>query len=255
MTLIRKLGLAPVGPGTTTFAGLTIHYGDFEMMYGLLKEIFILRIYAFETDKPNPRIIDAGGNIGLATLFFKYQYPGATVITFEPDASNFELLSRNVTDNHLANVELQNFALLDRDGETSFFVQTDIAAGDGGASTIEDYRYEFHKRENIREVRVKCRTLSPFLAEPVDMLKMDIEGSEERVFAEIDDKFGAVAAMNMEYHYIAGTNPLSTILAALERAGHRYHLVNHRREDLTANAKYNALPKTYELIIKSARGQ
>src|ERR1700730_7986688 len=43
-----------------------------------------------------PIIIDAGANIGLATLWFKAQYPKATVIAIEPDTENFAVLKENV---------------------------------------------------------------------------------------------------------------------------------------------------------------
>jgi len=43
-----------------------------------------------------PLIIDGGGNIGLAAIWFAMMFPHAIVYTVEPDTNNFELLNRNI---------------------------------------------------------------------------------------------------------------------------------------------------------------
>jgi len=54
-------------------------------------------------------IIDAGANIGMATLFFTHKYPRAKIVAIEPEASNFAILSKNCSG--LPNVTLTNAAL------------------------------------------------------------------------------------------------------------------------------------------------
>jgi hypothetical protein len=45
----------------------------------------------------NPRfIIDAGANVGLASILFASRYPSARIIAIEPEQSNFDLLKENV---------------------------------------------------------------------------------------------------------------------------------------------------------------
>lgn len=46
-------------------------------------------------DGGRPLIIDAGANIGLATLWFAKHFPEAQIVAIEPDDKNFELLRRN----------------------------------------------------------------------------------------------------------------------------------------------------------------
>ena len=43
-----------------------------------------------------PVIIDVGSNCGAAAVFFKKHHPGARIICYEPSASTFELLNKNV---------------------------------------------------------------------------------------------------------------------------------------------------------------
>jgi hypothetical protein len=58
----------------------------------------------------------------------------------------------------------------------------------------------------------------------------------------------------MEFHYIEDVNPLSAILSTLERHGHRYHVIGHRKSsETTVGNKYIELPETYELIVKSSK--
>jgi FkbM family methyltransferase len=44
-----------------------------------------------------PLIIDCGANIGLASVFFKAEFPKAEIYAVEPDSRNFEILKRNIT--------------------------------------------------------------------------------------------------------------------------------------------------------------
>ncbi|QQR48767.1 hypothetical protein IPF37_04370 [bacterium] len=58
--------------------GLHLSFPDYAMIDLLMNEIFIHKVYAFQTNNPEPFIIDAGSNIGVSILFFKkcIQMPG-----------------------------------------------------------------------------------------------------------------------------------------------------------------------------------
>lgn len=43
-------------------------------------------------------IIDGGANVGISSVFFSNLYPESQIVAIEPEASNFELLSRNVAE-------------------------------------------------------------------------------------------------------------------------------------------------------------
>ena len=51
-----------------------------------------------------PVIVDAGANVGAATLWFSRQYPQATIIAVEPDAASARICRRNIA--ALSNVRL-----------------------------------------------------------------------------------------------------------------------------------------------------
>jgi FkbM family methyltransferase len=79
-----------------------------------------LHTYYFETDNPLPFIIDAGAQIGMSTLYFKKQYPGAEIVAIEPNTINFKLLEENIWENQLDNVTTIQAALTGYGSETSF---------------------------------------------------------------------------------------------------------------------------------------
>ena len=86
-----------------------------------IEEIFGDLAYKFFSESESPFIIDAGSNIGIATLFFKEIYPNAKVLCFEPDAAAFELLKANMSNNKITNVDLINAATAKADGEIEIF--------------------------------------------------------------------------------------------------------------------------------------
>src|SRR5688572_21649310 len=69
-------------------------YSSTELLH-MLKEVFIEKVY-FQPLPPEPFIIDCGANIGLSVIYLKTLSPGATILAFEPDEKNFELLSKNI---------------------------------------------------------------------------------------------------------------------------------------------------------------
>ena len=59
-------------------------------------------------------IIDAGANIGLASIVFAQRYPGARIVALEVDASNVVVLRKNVE--AYRNVQVRHAALWPDDG-------------------------------------------------------------------------------------------------------------------------------------------
>jgi FkbM family methyltransferase len=212
--------------GSVNLVGYNIRFGDIDLLYQLFIEVFVQRSYYFDCSYDVPVIVDAGANIGIATLFFKYQYPNSIVICFEPDRINFGYLKSNVESNGLDNIELNNTALHDYDGSVSFYVRNDIEGGDIGASVVQQHRYLFHDERAISRITVPCERLSRHLENKarIDLLKIDVEGNESRVSEEISGSFSKIKNMIMEYHYIPSENPLSNILSILDRNDHIYSI-------------------------------
>ena len=197
-----------------------IRINDGPNFYILYKDIFINRIYHFEAQRPDPLILDCGSNIGMSILYSKHAYPLARVIGFEPDPAVFSYLQENVSLNSLKDVQLVQAALSPQEGNMTFY-----ADGKYGSYLAE------HVPGDIPERWVKCKVpcvrLQNYLTEPVDFLKMNIEGAEWEVLADSEDQIRQVREMVIEYHHLPGLpRTLHKILGLLHRQGFDY-LVNN----------------------------
>jgi len=201
-------------PGCVDLDGFRIAYDDLLSLYMEYKHIFAWGIYDFEPRSERPRVLDCGSHIGMSVLRFKRVAPGCRVVAFEPDASVLELLHRNIEENSLRGIDVVPAALADGHG-TSHFVPD---GADGGALTRHDYA---PPSASV----VPTVPLSDYLDEPVDLLKMNIEGAEGDVLQEAASKLHNVRQMVVEYHGFPECGQrLHEILALLDACGFRYAL-------------------------------
>jgi len=225
LVLLYKSGL--VRTNRMRIGGYHVRFGDLRQLVNLYKEIFVERTY-FCPLGDSPLIVDAGANIGIAILFFKERYPDATVIAFEPNPSAFTCLEENVRRNGLERVQLFNAALGGKEEPISFYVSTDMASADVGASAKREHVAHLHGHKGtLDELTVQCKTLSSLATADIDLLKLDIEGAEADVILELGQRLGRVRNVIMEYHYNFGHagNLLSSILCALESNCHVYRIL------------------------------
>ncbi len=186
----------------------------------IISEIFEEKLYHFDCTKPDPLIIDAGANIGIATLFFKRYYPQSTVIAFEPDPYMFELLQKNVEANHLSGVKLINAALSRVSGTLPFFGELSQQGLDTrGNSLLKGWGLQ---RKTGCEIMVKSVRLSDYINENIEFLKLDIEGAEQQVLEELSNarKLSQIHEMAIEVHEADGirsVNQQRVIQAFLRR--------------------------------------
>jgi FkbM family methyltransferase len=166
-------------------------------------ETFVKVIGEAEYDVPElstpPRaIVDAGANVGIASCFFAEKFPQARIIALEPEASNFDLLRKNVTD--YPNVVCINKALWKTSGTLQLFMP---AAGGKDAFRTEE-NCAAHEPGVKQEGSVECVSISDLMAEygllRIDLLKVDIEGAEKEVFADCGDWIDKVDAIVIELH-------------------------------------------------------
>lgn len=211
----------------------TIHYNNQEAAISTFNEVFSDQYYRFNTNQASPLIIDGGANIGIATIFFKEMYPQARIICFEPDPNAFQLLSKNVAVNHLTNVTLINAALAKEDGIIDFYGQVYVQEPDArGNSIVEDWGLQ---RTISNIIQVNAVKLSRYIHEPVDLLKLDIEGAEQQVLEEAQAKLHFVKQMTLEVHQskkIESINCLDRILNILKYHNFNCELIGKRNADL-----------------------
>lgn len=207
-------------PGRARCGAHTVRFIDGVNFYMSYKDIFLNRIYHFESVRPDPVILDCGGNIGVSLLYFKSIYPAARVTAFEADPAIFPFLEENVRVNGLRDVRLVNAALSSKEGSLRFF-------SDGRCGSFIPEDGQAHPPRGWTAVLVPSVRLREYLAEPVDFLKMNIEGAEWDVLQDSEDRLRAVREIAIEYHHLPGLpRTLHRILDLLSRCGFEY-LVHH----------------------------
>jgi FkbM family methyltransferase len=200
-------------PKTVRISGKEIRILDSASFTYMYREIFEKQIYRFETDSKIPFIIDAGANIGLSIIYLKELYPNSRIIAFEPDSSVFEVLKANVKNSSLTDVELVKKALWSSETTLEFLSE----GSDGGRMVnLED---------SAKKITVETVRLRDFLCQPVDFLKMDIEGAETEVLRDVQDLLPNVSNLFVEYHSFAnGPQTLSEVIEIISNAGFRLHI-------------------------------
>ena len=147
-------------------------------------------------EKTEPTVIDCGANIGVSVLEFKSRWPSARVICFEPDPDAFRLLEMNIERNGVPNVQCIEAAVWDTEGRVRLFGEL----GHGADSRGNSIQASWGDRPGSSSVEVACKRLSKYLTEPVALLKLDVEGAEERVLRESFDCLHRVDALHVEVH-------------------------------------------------------
>jgi FkbM family methyltransferase len=195
---------------STKILDYKVNYSDPLTFFYEFMDIFKYRIYHFESTKRSPFIIDAGSCIGLSILYFKHIHPESRIIGFEPDPKIYRILHDNMAANKLSGLKLINAALSSDEGEHTFYVD----GSDGGSLVFNS---------NKESIRMKTQKLSRYINEPVDFLKINIEGSELEVLTEISHKLSLVNEIVLEYHMFDTDNQdLHKILDLLNRHGFMY---------------------------------
>ena len=187
------------------------HIVDFPSFVWQLKEIFIDNNYKFLPIRKKLLILDCGANIGTSSVYFSKTYTQARVLAFEADPKIFSLLLKNLKANNVENnVEPINKAVWEDDNGVLFGME----GTDAGSIYYPD---------NV--IRVPTVRLRDFLIEPVDMLKLDIEGAEQQVLIDCQDRLSFVQNCFIEFHSVKDKEQnLDKILSILSANGFRYYI-------------------------------
>lgn len=216
----RRLLSAPMRPGIEHIGGDIVRFNKSAHFYTCYKHTFVDQVHYFEASREDPLIIDCGANLGMGILYFKRLYPRARIIAFEPDPVLFRIAQENIMVNKVdSEVRLMNVAVSNVEGQLRF-----VSDGVHASHLLTESEFEIPQGWQVYDV--ECVKLSTFLTEPVDFLRMDIEGWELEVLAECGVRLRQIDSMVVEYHYLPRLKPfLHSLLDLLDSHGFRY-LVN-----------------------------
>lgn len=156
---------------------------------GVFEQIFINEEYSYTLDAEPDVIIDAGANIGLASIFFSIMYPKAKIIAIEPESSNFALLQENVK--NYPNVVCEKAGLWNKN--TSLKI-----------SNPDKQKHSFKVEESTDPEALIAVTIDELMKKYhvpyIDILKIDIEGAEKELFSDHPDWIRKIGMIVIELH-------------------------------------------------------
>lgn len=142
--------------------------------------VFVEQEYAFLRNSCDPKtILDCGANVGFSAVYFMSQFPGARVISIEPNTRNFEMLQRN-TAPYGDRVTNLNSAVWSR---PTNLVVSEGTYRDGGDWSTQVRECRAGESPDLRAIDIGS-VLEQFGLDRIDILKMDIERAELSVFSD-----------------------------------------------------------------------
>lgn len=146
--------------------------------FATFREVFVDREYepASSFATPPTGVLDLGANVGLAARWLRRQFPHVRVMCVEPDHHNAALAARNLA-----------AAIA---SESVVFVRA-FAGGTARAAWVHSPGRGLANECRLADepgtgAAVPVHTVADLLARcpfPIDMVKMDVEGSEREIFA------------------------------------------------------------------------
>jgi FkbM family methyltransferase len=163
----------------------------------IFDQVFIKNEYDFETIDTPKVIVDAGANIGLASIYFANKYPASKIIAIEPEESNFKMLQLNAAP--YENIIILQAALWDRNEEISV-----VDTGRGKCAYMTQKKNDHMEQgDNVcQHVQGKTvnRIMQDYDLDRINVLKIDIEGAEREVFGDTSSWIGRIDAIIIELH-------------------------------------------------------
>jgi FkbM family methyltransferase len=152
--------------------------------FDVFRQVFAQRQYQLKLPLRIEYIVDAGANIGLASLFLLQRFPNARVIAIEPDPENFAVASHNLRQ-FADRCDLIHGALWHTDGS----VQVARGSfGDGRHWATQTLPVNGDAAETVPSWTLQS-LLGKYAFPRIDLLKIDIEGAELAVFDQGDTSF------------------------------------------------------------------
>jgi FkbM family methyltransferase len=143
----------------------------------IFTQIFLREELKIDLKEIPKTIIDGGANIGLASVYLKNKYPNVLIYSVEPEKTNYDLLLENTKFykgifSYNCGIWNKNTKLkiINEDSGNESFIVKEISESDKDSKAIEAITISKIVEDND--------------IENIGLLKLDIEGSEGKVFED-----------------------------------------------------------------------
>jgi len=195
-------------PGKISVLNWSIEYLDAPALVSSIDLLLIKKSNDFKTSNPIPVILDCGANIGISVLNYKRKFPNSQIIAFEPDPIIIPILKKNLKVNGASDVKIVEAAVWIKNGKSKFFCE-----GADGSKLI-------HHTNSHSTIEVSTIDLKDYISQPIDLIKMDIEGAEFDVIPHLSNKLHCIQNILIECHINSfEIEKFSMLLNELGKAG------------------------------------
>lgn len=165
----------------------------------ILEEVFVDRRYSgcfpFYEEAV---VVDVGAHYGYFSLFASRNLdPKSTIISLEPSPSNYKILSKNILDCKVKNVQLLDKAIGAETGEQTLHLGRSV-----NHSLIKDYSLLSEESNSVQvDVLDLEGLMSSYNLGKIDFLKMDCEGAEYDILLKASEPIlKKIKVISMEFH-------------------------------------------------------
>lgn len=148
---------------------LILFISDITVFY----QVLLVQSYKIKINTEPKFILDCGANIGSSSVFFVNLFPLAQIIAVEPELENFKILVKNT-------VPHKNIILVNR-CIWSHEERLNISYSDLGLFVFTIKEIDKYHEPAIKAVSIQ-QLMAKFQMDTIDILKVDIEGSEKELF-------------------------------------------------------------------------
>lgn len=130
-------------------------------------------------------VVDVGASIGYFTLIFAREVgEEGHVFAFEPRPERFELLKKNIAINGYENVTLEQMAVMNKNGETSFHYSKNEKTG-FKLIVSEQQKNEIAEKTICKTIRLEDYFRDKNLLDKIKFVKSDVDGPEFSVLKSL----------------------------------------------------------------------
>jgi len=144
--------------------------------FTVFSQVFFKLEYDFPLNFIPKNIIDCGANVGFASLFFLLKYPSSNIIAIEPEIKNLNQIKKNLS--HDVNVNILHGGVWHSNSRLKIVRDLNF---DSWSYTCKEVSNDFDN--TFRGFNIES-IMKEYKIEEIDILKIDIEGSEIELFSK-----------------------------------------------------------------------
>ncbi|MFN4913469.1 MAG: FkbM family methyltransferase [Bacteroidota bacterium] len=173
------------------------------------KQVFLEDQYNFKFPLTPSTMLDGGANIGLASVYFAHRFPNTKIVAVEPNEENFKMILKNTV--NYPNVfakqggiwnDNKRLAIIDKAAYDNSFMVTEVA------ENTSDSLPAFSIHSIMQEQGWST----------LDVLKLDIEGSEKEVFEKnVEEWLPHTRMLIIEVHDNMRKGAAKSVFAAISK--------------------------------------